>query len=110
VIEVNCGWCGVELDEPGGILFGIPDADETVPKRHLCTECYTAIVMTIETPKDIELPPCPMCGGELRLVERWTAKEVASFSVAGTTTKFPVYKTWWLVCDGCDFEEQGRHV
>jgi hypothetical protein len=49
MIRPRCDWCRSELDEPGAILFGPPDADEKVRKRHLCVECYTAIVMTIET-------------------------------------------------------------
>lgn len=61
----------------------------------------------VELPEGVELPPCPSCGGELRLEARWRAKDVDAFSVAGSTVKFPVVQTYWLVCD-CGFEEEGK--
>lgn len=55
-----------------------------------------------------QLPPCPKCGGELRLETRYEAKPVGTFSLAGAGLKFPVVETFWLVCVSHDFEEKGK--
>ena len=49
MIRPKCDWCGDELEEPGAILLGPPDAQDNVRKRHLCVDCYTAIAITLET-------------------------------------------------------------
>lgn len=42
-ISVECGMCGKDLKEPGGILLGPPKGDGTVTKKHLCVVCYDAL-------------------------------------------------------------------
>ena len=43
MIDPHCDRCGRELDEPGAILLGPPDAEQKVLKHHLCQECYEVI-------------------------------------------------------------------
>lgn len=42
MISVACSMCGSELDAPGAILLGPPDAQGMVKKDHLCVGCYEA--------------------------------------------------------------------
>jgi hypothetical protein len=56
---------------------------------------------------DIELPPCPSCGGVLRLEMKLRAKMV---SLSGHQMKLGASEWPWLVCDSCDFEEEGKLV
>lgn len=62
-----------------------------------------------EIPKgnDIVLPPCPSCGGVLRLEFRFKTKIVA---LAGTQMKLGATQWPYLVCDdeSCDFIEEGK--
>ncbi len=47
-IEVICIRCGEELDEPGGLIFGPPDAlDGRTVKLHLCVGCYSLVQFSI---------------------------------------------------------------
>jgi hypothetical protein len=55
---------------------------------------------------DVELPPCPTCGGELRLEMRYEVKIV---SLSGTQMKLGAQKWPYLVCD-CGFTEAGKIV
>lgn len=48
MIRAKCAACGKELDEPGGILFGPPEANENVRKRHLCLVCYAVVETIVE--------------------------------------------------------------
>lgn len=47
-LHVECARCDEELNEPGAILFGPPDSDGLLYKRHLCSTCYWAIANKIE--------------------------------------------------------------
>jgi hypothetical protein len=52
-----------------------------------------------------ELPPCPDCGGALRLEFKYKAKLV---SLAGAQMKVGATANWpFLVC-ACGFEEAGK--
>lgn len=43
-IVVNCGRCGDELNEPGGLLFGTPSHEDGRPRKvHLCVRCTNAV-------------------------------------------------------------------
>jgi hypothetical protein len=56
-----------------------------------------------------DLPPCPACGGDrLRLERRLRAKEVGTFSVAGSQLKFPAVEVLWLVCGECGVESEAK--
>lgn len=54
------------------------------------------------------LPPCPACGGELRLEERFEAKEIGTFSIAGAQPKVVAKAVFWIVCDACKIEAKGH--
>ena len=56
------------------------------------------------TAREVELPPCPQCGGELRLEFRFQVKIVG---IAGTQIKLGAKKWPYLVCD-CGFVEEGK--
>jgi ribosomal protein S27E len=53
----------------------------------------------------IVLPPCPECGGVLRLEMKLEAKLV---SLAGAQMKLGAREWPYLVCDRCPFEEAGK--
>jgi hypothetical protein len=53
---------------------------------------------------EVELPPCPSCGGVLRLEFRFKVKVV---SLAGAQMKLGATEWPYLVCD-CGFTEEGK--
>jgi hypothetical protein len=53
----------------------------------------------------LDLPPCPACGGVLRLEMKLEAKLV---SLAGAQMKLGAREWPYLVCDRCPFEEAGK--
>lgn len=53
---------------------------------------------------EVVLPPCPTCGGKLRLEFRFKVKVV---SLAGASMKLGATEWPYLVCD-CGFTEEGR--
>lgn len=56
-IEVICAKCEEELDEPGGLIFGPPDAiDGKAAKLHLCVDCYSLVQFSIMS----KAPTIPM--------------------------------------------------
>jgi len=44
MIVVICDSCREELQTPGGLLFGVPDADGNVIKYHLCPHCTESVI------------------------------------------------------------------
>lgn len=64
--------------------------------------------MNHETPDevDVDLPPCPKCGGKLRIEWRWRSTGYAM--VAGMTTKYAATDTPHLVCVACGFVQAGK--
>lgn len=57
-ISPECARCGNELDEPGGLLFGVPSMG-TVTKTHLCPACTNAVMLFIEQPLEQPEPEPP---------------------------------------------------
>lgn len=57
-----------------------------------------------------KMPDCPACGaaGSLRLETRIEAKEIGTFSVAGSQMKVVASEVIWLVCDSCKIEAKGH--
>lgn len=53
---VTCFYCNEHLTEPGALLFGPPDDEGTVIKRHICVRCYP----TVGHPAMID---CQLCNG-----------------------------------------------
>lgn len=53
---------------------------------------------------EVVLPPCPQCGGVLRLEFKFKVKVV---SLAGTQMKLGATPWPFLVCD-CGFTEEGK--
>lgn len=45
-IHVNCYICEKELDEPGGLLFDLPNVGQ-VNKTHICKKCWDDVVDAI---------------------------------------------------------------
>lgn len=43
-LKVVCDRCMNELNAAGGILFGPPDDLSRTSKRHLCVECFDAVL------------------------------------------------------------------
>ena len=56
-LHIDCDFCGAELDEQGGLLFG-PPVDGRPEKKHLCGECYDSVMVPCR--KNLE------CIGEMR--------------------------------------------
>lgn len=54
----------------------------------------------------LQLPPCPQCGGVLRLEMKFKVKVVA---LAGAQMKLGAQEWPYLVCD-CGFTEEGKIV
>lgn len=46
-MTIQCDRCDTELELPGGILLGPPDAAGMVRKRHLCLPCYGVVLRVI---------------------------------------------------------------
>ena len=40
MINPKCDFCGLELEELGGLLFSPPDVEGKAIKSHLCVKCY----------------------------------------------------------------------
>jgi hypothetical protein len=54
------------------------------------------------------LPACPECGGTLSVVEKFVAKPLGTWSLAGAQPK--ATGRFWphLVCDGCDLSKPAK--
>jgi hypothetical protein len=60
-------------------------------------------------PVDVTDTPCPGCGAKaLRIEQRITGKPIGTFSLAGAQMKVSATVKWWLVCDGCGIEAEGK--
>jgi hypothetical protein len=53
-----------------------------------------------------QLPPCPKCGGVLRL--EWRLVATGPAMVAGVMQKLAATETPHLICDWCGFVESGK--
>lgn len=79
-LHFACHYCGEWITEPGALLFGVPDIDDTVQKWHVCVDCYPKLVNVDlpnrpsrdpERPEGVPQDAVPMVGW-------WVGRENAS--------------------------------
>ncbi len=58
---------------------------------------------------DLSEVPCKACGKcALRIEERFEAKPIGTWSLAGVQTKLTGTMWPWMVCDACGRESRGK--
>jgi hypothetical protein len=56
----------------------------------------------------MNLPPCPVCSGTLRIEKRLKAKKLGTYAIAGASDKILATEIPWIVCSYCGIEAEGK--
>jgi hypothetical protein len=48
MIKESCFICKKELNEPGALLWGVPDENKKCLKTHICAMCYPQLIKELK--------------------------------------------------------------